>query len=41
LNPQYGGINTRAASASPAINALNLRTVIDNLGQSGLHLTLN
>ena len=41
LNPQYGGINTRGGLGFSRYNALNLRTVIDNLGQSGLHLTLN
>jgi len=41
LNTQFSGINIRGNNGFSLYNGLNLRSVIDNLGNSGLHLTFN
>lgn len=41
LNNQYGGINVRGNNAWSDYNAMNFRTRINNIKNSGLNLTLN
>ena len=41
LNNQYGGINTRGNNGFSNYHALNLRTSLKNVGNSGLTLTAN
>ncbi len=41
LNNQYGGINTRGNNGFSNYNALNLRTSLKNLGNTGISLTAN
>jgi len=41
LNPQYAGINVRGNNAWSNYNAMNFRTTINNIHNSGLTLNLN
>jgi outer membrane receptor protein involved in Fe transport len=41
LNNQYSGINVRGNNGFSNYNALTVRTRLDNLGNSGLHLNFN
>ena len=41
LNTQYGYINTRGNNAWSYYNGLTFRAKVDNLGNSGLHLSFN
>jgi hypothetical protein len=41
LNPQYGGINVRGNNAWSDYNALNFRTRVNNIKNSGVTLNLN
>ena len=41
LNNQYSGINVRGNNAWSNYESMNLRSVVDNLGNSGVHLNFN
>jgi hypothetical protein len=41
LNNQYSGVNVRGNNGFSNYNSLNLRTKVDNLANSGLHLNFN